>query len=157
MSKSIYIILILCNIFLSFQANVKGVVEIDVSNFDSTVVKSEFVWIIKLYSEMCGSCQEFQPTWEQFAQKNVNKYKLGQVNIDKKPGMDLANILNGLREGIPAIVIFDKAFTKNHNLIFTEGATLDSLTRDVNKVTDGLKNDVTGFIVKVGAKTIGDI
>ena len=38
-------------------------------NFASVVTESGKPWVIEFYSEMCGSCKEFAPTWHAFADK----------------------------------------------------------------------------------------
>lgn len=38
--------------------------ELNADNFDAEVVADPRVWMIKFFSGMCGSCADFQPTWD---------------------------------------------------------------------------------------------
>ena len=44
-------------------------VAIDFNNFQSVVTESKQPWIIEFYSELCGSCKAFAPTWDGFREK----------------------------------------------------------------------------------------
>jgi len=92
---ALIIIYILC--LSGFKAE-----KIDISNYEEKVLKSKEVWLLKYYSERCGSCQEFEPTWLS-ATKKIKKLKIGKVNIDEKSGIDLAMKNNILNEGIPQV------------------------------------------------------
>lgn len=81
---------------------------IDEDNFSSLVVNSDKVWILEYYSDKCGSCKEFLPTWHEVS-KSMSGLKLGRVNIDNKKGMKLAKDHGILNRGIPAVrVIHNK-------------------------------------------------
>ena len=60
---------------------------------------------MEYYSKMCGSCKEFEPTWNQLATSLENEYKIARVSIDSKPGMQLAKQQGVLKRGIPAVQI----------------------------------------------------
>ena len=69
------------------------------------VLADERVFMVEFYSGMCGSCQEFAPTWAKLekAAKNVATAK---VNIDEEEGMKFAQKVGVLDEGLPNIRLF---------------------------------------------------
>ena len=74
---------------------------IDNANFGEVVTASRQPFVIEFYSEMCGSCKEFAPTWHAFAARleSVAGLGLGRVCVDKPPGVKLASSLDGLFDG----------------------------------------------------------
>jgi len=40
-----------------------AVVTLDDENFEKTVLNSEFVWLIKVYSPTCGHCKAMHGEW----------------------------------------------------------------------------------------------
>ena len=62
---------------------------IDNANFGEVVTASRQPFVIEFYSEMCGSCKEFAPTWHAFAARleSVAGLGLGRVCVDKPPGV----------------------------------------------------------------------
>lgn len=36
---------------------------IDLKHFDDKVIKDSTVWLVEFFSPMCGSCNDFAPTW----------------------------------------------------------------------------------------------
>ena len=85
-----------------------GLPEITSKNFASTVEGSDELWMLEFYSDMCGSCKEFKPTFEALASAFPGIKSAG-VNIDDSDGMALANQLGVLAKGIPNISLFGKA------------------------------------------------
>ena len=85
-----------------------GLPEITSKNFASTVEGSDELWMLEFYSDMCGSCKEFKPTFEALAGA-FPSIKSAGVNIDSADGMALANQLGILSGGIPNISLFGKA------------------------------------------------
>jgi thiol-disulfide isomerase/thioredoxin len=62
------------------------------------------VALIKFYSPSCGSCQSFDPIWQEVA-GSLKKIKLASVNIDTKLGMEVAQNLKVLDKGIPNLYL----------------------------------------------------
>lgn len=84
-----------------------GIVEIDPEKFSEQVVGDDKVWLVEFFSSMCGSCQEFSPTWKKIVHKAKTVMK-GEVNIDTPKGMALAQKLGALDEGIPNVRMFSR-------------------------------------------------
>eukprot|EP00981_Chlorochromonas_danica_P015430 scaffold12089_cov176-Ochromonas_danica.AAC.8 len=93
---SLYLVLAVCS---------RSVIEISPNQFREDVIADDRVWLIEFYSSMCGSCQEFAPTWEKVANRAKSVQK-GQVNVDDPQGMALAEKLGVLAEGVPNIRLF---------------------------------------------------
>ncbi|RYG65603.1 hypothetical protein EON64_11585 [archaeon] len=102
----LFLLFTLC-VAMAMVVGEAGIFDLDPKKFQEEVVSDERVWLVEFYSPMCGSCQEFAPTWHKIAQKTKTMVK-GQVNIDTKEGMDLAERLGALQEGIPNLRIFAK-------------------------------------------------
>ena len=80
---------------------------LDEDNFDKEINSSK-IWLVEVYSEKCESCQSFESTWKQLI-KNIDYLKIGRINVDEMKGIKVANKLNALENGIPAVkLIFSK-------------------------------------------------
>ena len=80
---------------------------LDEDNFDKEINSSK-IWLIEVYSEKCESCQSFESTWNQLI-KDIDYLKIGRINVDEMKGINVANKLNALENGIPAVkLIFSK-------------------------------------------------
>lgn len=44
-------------------------VQLNSSNFHSTIIGKSHAWIVEFYSSWCGHCQHFAPTWREFARQ----------------------------------------------------------------------------------------
>ena len=80
---------------------------LDEDNFDKEINSSK-IWLVEVYSEKCESCQSFESTWKQLI-KDIDYLKIGRINVDEMKGINVANKLNALENGIPAVkLIFSK-------------------------------------------------
>ena len=79
-----------------------NVTNLDEDNFDKIIGSSKESWLIEIFSERCESCRSFEPKWTQLVKK-IDYLNIGRINIDEPKGMNLANKLNALENGIPAI------------------------------------------------------
>ena len=101
MPNKFYLLIILVHlVIISSQY-----INIDIENFDKEIFSSKEISLIEFYSERCSTCQEFSPIWDNLMQK-LPHIKIGRVNIDHQKGMNLAQRLNALNNGIPCIKIF---------------------------------------------------
>ena len=98
--------------------------ELSAANFDRHVVQDTHVWVVKFYSAMCGSCKEFAPEWDRAVgavpcRRNPPLPKLpqvpcvgdglhwGQLNIDEKENVPIAERYGVLSAGIPSVYVFN--------------------------------------------------
>ena len=79
-----------------------NVTNLDEDNFDKIIGSSKESWLIEIFSERCESCRSFEPKWTQLVKK-IDYLNIGRINIDDPKGMNLANKLNALENGIPAV------------------------------------------------------
>ena len=115
-------------------------------SFRESVINDDRVWLVEFYSEMCGSCKEFAPTWDMIEQSLPNM-SCGKVNIDTPEGMKIAQELNVLEEGIPIIKLFYDAKVKPGKSIIVEGQTHSSIVSKVRKsVSHNSKRDDGKFV-----------
>ena len=79
-----------------------NVTNLDEDNFDKIIGSSKESWLIEIFSERCESCRSFKSKWTQLVKK-IDYLNIGRINIDEPKGMNLANKLNALENGIPAV------------------------------------------------------
>mmetsp|Transcript_47126 Transcript_47126/g.120222 ORF Transcript_47126/g.120222 Transcript_47126/m.120222 type:complete len:174 (+) Transcript_47126:100-621(+) len=111
-------VLLLCGSH-AVLAGAAGDIAVDTSNFDA-VVADEQVWVVKFHSPRCGTCQEFAPVWRQFAAAEGDRASFGVVDIDTKPGMDLAKRLNALEDGVPSVRVFKDPHSSTGTLLWAD-------------------------------------
>ena len=76
-------------------------------NFEKEVISSDKTTIVDFYSDWCGPCKMMSPVIDKIAEENVEKIKVGKVNVDEN--QELAMKYNVM--SIPTILIF-----KNGNI-----------------------------------------
>lgn len=61
-------------------AGALNIVTLDDDNFDQTVLNSDAVWLIKVYSPTCGHCKAMHADWVKAAKQLNNVVKFGAIN-----------------------------------------------------------------------------
>ena len=84
--------------------------------FKNSVIKDERVWLVEFYSGMCGSCKEFAPIWDHVAQSMPDLMKT-KVNIDQKGGMEVAQFMGALEEGLPNVRLITTQDGKSEGIV----------------------------------------
>ena len=139
---------VLCFVFFISIVELICAEKLDPTRFTNDVLDDERVWAIEFYSGMCGSCKEFAPKWE-FLQEKMSAVVTSKVNIDEKPGMDLAQKLGVLQEGLPNIRLFSNT-GQTQGIPIMPGTEMTSkelwakLKRNVQK----LDKNADGFYLK---------
>lgn len=77
-------------------------ININSSNFENEVVKSDKPVLIDFWAPWCGPCQMIAPAVEELAKEYADKLKVGKVNVDEAP--DLATQFSIM--SIPALMLF---------------------------------------------------
>lgn len=95
--------LFLFALLFSYSIQVENV-QLNIDNYKSLIEDTKDTWVVEFFSSMCGTCQEFKPTWEKVI-KRVEGAKIGQINIDDPKGMKLAEKLKVLEQGIPNVKV----------------------------------------------------
>ena len=115
------------------------------------IIADDRVRVVEFYSAMCGSCTEFAPKWAQLERK-LGSVVTSKINIDEKDGMDLAQKIGVLDEGLPNIRLFSssKADVANKGVSIMPGTEM-SPKEIWGKLKDSVK-DLTkrddGFYLK---------
>lgn len=81
------------------------IVQVVYASLEQEVIGDERVFMVEFYSGMCGSCQEFSPTWAKL-EKAAKNIATAKVNIDEEEGMAFAGKIGVLEEGLPNIRLF---------------------------------------------------
>lgn len=83
--------------------NDKDVIVLDDSNFESTLMNSQDLWLVEFYAPWCGHCKNLEPHWNQVASElKGKKIKIAKLDAD-------SNKQTGSRfqiSGFPTIKLF---------------------------------------------------
>jgi thioredoxin 1 len=79
-------------------------IELNDSNFDEIVLKSEIPVVVDFWAEWCGPCRLVGPIVSEMAEQYKGKAVVGKVDVDNNPGI---SIKYGIRS-IPTILFFKK-------------------------------------------------
>lgn len=132
--------LISCNYSIELQ-------NISENNFESIVQNSEYVWVIKIASKFCGSCEDFSPIFNSVTMKLTN-LKYGIVYVDNTEGYNLASKLDVLNSGLPAVLIFKNNGEQSFKQIVTGDVISEiKLTEYIIREVSHL-NTENGFYLK---------
>ncbi len=86
----------------------KPVIEVNDTNFDSEVVKSEQPVLLDFSAEWCGPCKKLEPVVTELAKQYEGKLKVGHVDVEQSPntaaqfGVMSVPTLIFFRNGAPA-------------------------------------------------------
>jgi len=78
------------------------ILQINDSDFDEQVLKSEIPVLVDFWAEWCGPCKMIAPILEEIAIEYAGKLTVAKVNIDNNPGTPQRY---GVR-GIPTLIMF---------------------------------------------------
>jgi thioredoxin 1 len=103
-----------------------AVKEINESQFEQEVTKSEIPVLVDFWAPWCGPCKMLGPVLEEVAAANDSRLKIVKVNVDENP--DLAQKFEVM--GIPSMFLF-----KNGDVIdsFTGAMSKQALTEKIDK------------------------
>ncbi len=78
------------------------VIDINDSNFESEVLKSELPFLVDLSAEWCGPCKAIAPIVHELAAEYDGKVRFGQVDIDKSPQITVRYQVRS----VPTLIMF---------------------------------------------------
>ncbi|CAD7959487.1 unnamed protein product [Amoebophrya sp. A120] len=91
-------------ITLSTQRTAVALKEVSASILDD--LKTPY--LVEFYSKFCGSCTEFMPTVEKTEKLLKKAVPVGKINIEDKPGRELAEKEGALEDGLPSLRLYYK-------------------------------------------------
>ena len=102
-----------------------NVIELNDSNFDNEVVKSDKPVLVDFWAEWCGPCKMIAPSVEKISEEYSDKLKVGKLDVDSNPNISSTF---GIRS-IPTL------------LIFKNGSPVDQIVGAVSKEVISVKVD----------------
>ena len=102
-----------------------NVIELNDSNFDDEVFKSDLPVLVDFWAEWCGPCKMIAPSVEKISEEYSDKLKVGKLDVDSNPNISSTY---GIRS-IPTL------------LIFKNGSPVDQIVGAVSKEVISAKVD----------------
>ena len=89
-----------------------NVIELNDSNFDSEVVKSDKPVLVDFWAEWCGPCKMIAPSVEKISEEYSDKLKVGKLDVDSNPNISSTiGIIS-----IPKLLIFKNVAPVDQNV-----------------------------------------
>ncbi len=79
-----------------------AVINLDESNFDREVIKSDKPVIVDFWAEWCGPCKMIAPMLDEVAREKSGAVKVGKVNVDENQSLSFKYNIRA----IPALLFF---------------------------------------------------
>lgn len=119
---------ILSQAFSLYSSN-SDVIELNDSNFDKLVAKSDEIWIVEFFAPWCGHCQQFASEYSKAATALKGVAKVGAINAD-----DHKSVAGryGVR-GFPTIKIVYQSKTEDYNGPRTAQGLADAVVNVIKK------------------------
>ena len=68
----------------------ENIIEINDSNFEQEVIKSDLPVVVDFWAPWCGPCRMLWPVLEQIAQEYSSKVQIVKINVDEESNQQLA-------------------------------------------------------------------
>jgi len=67
--------------------NMKSTIEVNETNFETEVLKSNQPVLVDFWAPWCGPCKMIAPVLEEIATEQAGRAKIVKVNLDENPGL----------------------------------------------------------------------
>src|SRR5207247_882317 len=113
----------------------KPTIELNESNFDREVLRSDQPVVVDFWAEWCGPCKTLAPVLDEIAREKKGRATVGKVNIDEHP--TLAARFN--IQSIPTLLYFSGGEMRDQTVgvvskkvVLTKLATLEAEPRSTH-------------------------
>jgi thioredoxin 1 len=79
-----------------------GTIEVNESNFDSEVMKSDKPVVVDFWAEWCGPCKMIAPVLDEIAKEKAGVVKVAKVNVDNNQSLSFKYNIRA----IPSLLFF---------------------------------------------------
>jgi len=80
----------------------EGEIKLTCENFEEEIINAQGIALVDMYSPTCSFCQKLGPVVSEIAKENVDKFKVGKLNV--MVYVSLGNKYN--IESVPALIFF---------------------------------------------------
>ena len=80
----------------------------NLAQFQKEIVASPEAFAVEFYSEMCGSCKEFAPTWKKITTALHTQWKFVKIKVDTAAGRSIAEATGAFDGDIPVVKVYDQ-------------------------------------------------
>jgi thioredoxin 1 len=85
------------------------VIQVNESDFDSTVIRSEVPVFVDFYADWCGPCNMIAPTIEALSEEYAGKVKFVKINVDNNQQLAMKYDIMS----IPTSMLFENGTVKD--------------------------------------------
>jgi len=90
----------------------KPTIEINETNFESEVLKSNQPVLVDFWAEWCGPCKMLAPVLDEIAREQGDRIKIAKVNVDDNPALAQRYGI----QSIPTLLYFSNGEVQNQTI-----------------------------------------